>query len=120
PFVGGIEQADYPDRCVDSEAGDLAAGFGQFELKQVVCETRDDPDVVEESADALAHRLRGNGRVSAADRAQHPIVELEVEGEHRLIESRQRIGIDALTLARWRLGGRRGLRGRVLRERSGV
>src|SRR5208282_6237632 len=94
PFVGGVKQARHSDRRVDSETGGFAAGLGQLELKQVVGETRDDSDVVEESADALANGRRRDVGVSGGDGAQHPIVELEVECEHRLIKSRQRIGID--------------------------
>ena len=81
--------------AVDSKAGDFSAGLDQFELKQVVGEARDDAGVVEEAADALAHGLRRDERISAGDRAQHPIVELEVEGEHRLVEAGERIGGDA-------------------------
>jgi hypothetical protein len=120
PIVGGIEQACQTKRGVDSKTRDLAAGLDKFELEQVVGETRDDADVVEEPANAVTHGNRRDVGVAARDRAQHPIVELEVESEHRLVEARQRIGIDALILTRRCLNGRGRLRCRVLRQWSGV
>src|SRR5277367_61938 len=85
-FAGRIEKARESDRRVDAETGDFRAGLRELELKQIVGEARNDADVVKESADALANGLRRDDGISAGYRPQHPIVELEVEGEHRLVE----------------------------------
>src|SRR5208283_4847391 len=112
------EEAGQSECRVDSKAGGFAAGLGQFELKQVVGETRDDMGVVKESAHALTHRLGRDAGVSAGYRAQHPIVELEVEGEHRLIECRDWIGIAALIVLASRSGALAQSRGRKRNDRK--
>src|SRR5207247_5663335 len=80
-MLRGIEEAADANRGVDQKAAQLHAGAFELGLKEIVHESRDEPDIVEEVGDPALQRIGHHPLIASCDRFEYILVKLAIELE---------------------------------------